>query len=510
MSAIMDQFIGKIRKLAPDWLMTAAAYIYIFSMLVIFPLFFTDGMFNLFLDKRNFFLFFSIAYICVMLPAALAALYDWGNNMYAPKSPDMIFALILMSAFVISTVFASDFNETFFQMSSRTISGLCFLFCMLTYFAIRQHVKLGKLLLWTWIGGSSLLYLFGIFCACGTNVMNIQIGLEATQLPIYLTPMSNTNFNSVYVCIMLPPVMVMYMLCKDRLSQILCGINIYLGFMFILFIKTESSIIAMILGLILLGYFALETDTWSERYIHITGIYLGAKLTIHLLLNLFPARLYPFHGLGLLLLNNMVLICEIVCFAVFFLLWYWKKNMIREKLARARKIIVIIGAALACCCIACVIFANINAANISKDSFLHKLILTDSTFSGRGFIWLRTAERLKEEPIGRKLFGNGLNSFRTVMMQFFTLGDGDSTFADPHNEFMQMAMDMGVLGLIGYFGLLLAPLVKGLKNWRRDSFHIIAVLTLSVYMIQALANEYSIYTLPLLFIFLGVVNKKRE
>ena len=95
-------------------------------------------------------------------------------------------------------------------------------------------------------------------------------------------------------------------------------------------------------------------------------------------------------------------------------------------------------------------------------------------------------------------------------MQFFTLGDGDSTFADPHNEFMQMAMDMGVLGLIGYFGLLLAPLVKGLKNWRRDSFHIIAVLTLSVYMIQALANEYSIYTLPLLFIFLGVVNKKRE
>lgn len=510
MFTIIDQLMEKLRKLAPKWLNPAATYIYIFSMLVPFPLFFTDGMFHLYLDKRNFFLFFSIAYICVMLPVALVALYDWGNNMSAPKKPDMIFALILMSAFVISTVFASNFDETFFEMSSRTVSGLCFLFCMLTFFSIRQYVKARMLLLWTWLGGSTLLYLFGIFCACGVNVLNVQNGLTAKQLPVYLTPMSNTNFNSVYVCLMLPPIMAIYMLCKDRLSQILCGINLYLGFMFTLFIKTESSIIAIILGLILLGYFALETDAWSKRYIYITGIYLGAKLTIHLLLNLFPARLYSFHGLGLVLLNNIVLICEISCYALFFLLWNWKGKIIREKLAGARKILVIIGVSLACCCIACVIFANINAENISKNSFLHKLILTDSTFSGRGYIWIRTAARLKEEPIGRKLFGNGLNSFRTVMQSFYTLGDGDASFADPHNEFMQMAMDMGLLGLIGYFGLLFAPLIKGLKNWRKDSFHIIAVLTLSVYMIQALANEYSIYTLPLLFIFLGIVNRKRE
>lgn len=508
MSTPTDQ--PKVRKLIPEWLGSAATNTYILFMLVLFPVFFTDGMFHLFLDKRNFFLLFSIIYICILLPTALVALYNWGNDMYAPKKLDMIFALILMAALVISTIFARSFDETFFEMTSRTISGLCFLFCMLVFFAIRQFAKVGKFLLWTWIGGSSFLYLFGILCACGINVLHAQDGLDASQLPTYLTPMSNTNFNSVYVCIMLPPILAMYMLCKEQLSQILCGINIYLGFMFIFFIKTESSSIAIILGLLLLGFFALEAEAWCERYIQITGIYLAAKLTIHILLNLFPDRLYSFHGLGLLLLNNKVLICEFICYAAFYLLWNWKMSTVRETLAKARKIFIIIGVFLACCCIACVLYANINAANISEDSFLYKLVLTDFTFSGRGFIWKRTASVLKDEPIGRKLIGNGLNSFRSTLEMTFGPEGGDMSFADPHNEIMQMAMDMGVLGLIGYFGLLVSSLLKGLKNWKNDHLQIITVLTLSIYIVQALANEYSIYTLPLLFIFLGLINRKAE
>lgn len=304
--------------------------------------------------------------------------------------------------------------------------------------------------------------------------------------------------------------MVVYMVCKEKLCRNLCGINIYLGFLFTLFIKTESAIISIIFGLILLGFFALETTPWSTRHIQTTGIYLAAKLTIRILLILCSEKLYPFHGLGLLLLDNKVLICEILCLAAFFMLWKWKQETIREKLASARKVLLIIGVLIIVGCLGCILYANINVANISSDSFLSKLVLTEDTFSGRGFIWFRTASVLKEEPIGRKLFGNGLNSFRLLMDLTFGPETGDMSFADPHNEFMQMAIDMGVLGLIGYFGLLFSTLVKGLKNWKKDQFQIILILTISVYMIQALANEYSIYTLPLLFIFLGLANRKLE
>ena len=71
-----------------------------------------------------------------------------------------------------------------------------------------------------------------------------------------------------------------------------------------------------------------------------------------------------------------------------------------------------------------------------------------------------------------------------------------------------MTTDMGQLGLIGYFGILLSTLIKGLRNWKNNAFYIISVLTLPIYLVQALVNEYSIYTLPFLFIFLALINGK--
>lgn len=507
MDKMIYQLMEKIKKLMPTWLETKATHVYIFSMLMIFPFFFIDNLFNLYLDKRNFFLLFSVLYMCALLPATLSALYDWGNDMYAPKNPDIIFTIILLAALAISTIFALNPRRTFFGMTSRTVSGLCFLCCILVFLAIRQYVKVNKALLWEWIAGSSGLYLFGILCACGFNVMYIQDGLTHRQLPKYLTPLSNTNFNTCYVCLMLPPIMVIYLMCKEQISRILCGINLYLGFMFTLFIKTESSIIAILFGLILLGYFALETGSWSGRHIQISGIYLGAKFTIFILLHLFPERLYPFHGLGPVLLNGRLIVCEILCYLAFFMIWRWKKEFLREKLASARKTFVIIGVSLACCCFVCVIFLNINAAKLPAESFWNHFVLKDTTFTRRGYIWTRTVSVIKKEPIGRKLIGNGMNSFKTLMRVTRTLPI-DNEYEDPHNEILQMATDMGILGLIGYFGLLFSTLIRGLRNWKKNKLHIITVLTLSIYMLQALANEYSIYTLPLLCIFLGLVNSR--
>ena len=157
--------------------------------------------------------------------------------------------------------------------------------------------------------------------------------------------------------------------------------------------------------------------------------------------------------------------------------------------------------------IVCILFANINAANLSNESFWQNLVLTDATFNERGFVWRRTVAAIKEEPFLRKLFGNGMNSYETFMSLMNKLTP-DSGYADPHNEILQMATDMGLLGLISYFGLLLSTLVRGFRNWKKNSFYIMGALTLIIYLIQALMNEYSIYTLPFLFIFLALMNGK--
>ncbi len=507
MDTIIDKYMDKLRSWIPDWFTPTVTLLYLCSMLIIFPYFNTEKMFHLFLDKRDYFLVTSIVYLCVMLPRILIALYDWGNDMYAPKKPDIIFALVLLAAFAISTVYSRDIRMTFFEMTSRTISGLCFLVILAIFFTIRQSGRLDKFLLWGWIAGSSALYICGILCACGINFLYLQDGLTSKQLPVYLTPMSNTNYNTCYVCLMLPPIMVLYMLCKEELTQKICKYNIYLGFLFTFFIKTESAIIAIIFGIFLLGYFALESEEWAVRYSQIVGSYLGAKVTIRVLMLLLGDDVYPFHGLSALLLNYVVLLVEILCYAAFQRAWKKNANVIREKMLSVRKLLVIIAAAAAGLCIAGLVIININARNISKRSFLYQFVLTNSTFSGRGYVWLRTMDTIKDEPILRKLFGNGLNSFRMVTQEMGKIPVGNE-FADPHNEILQMMMDKGVLGLVGYYGMLISTLVRGLRSWKNNAFYLMSVMTVSIYLLQSLANEYSIYTLPFLFIFLALVNGK--
>ena len=66
--------------------------------------------------------------------------------------------------------------------------------------------------------------------------------------------------------------------------------------------------------------------------------------------------------------------------------------------------------------------------------------------------------------------------------------------------------DMGILGVVGYFGLLAVTLIQALRMWRKNELQIVVIITLSVYLIQGLVNGYSIYHLPILFIFLGLAN----
>lgn len=81
-----------------------------------------------------------------------------------------------------------------------------------------------------------------------------------------------------------------------------------------------------------------------------------------------------------------------------------------------------------------------------------------------------------------------------------------SNLRDPHNEMMQVLVDMGIFGAVGYFGLLGVTFVQALRMWKHNEVQIVAILTLGVYLIQGLVNGYSIYHLPLLFVFLGLAN----
>lgn len=494
-----------------DWVSVNGTTLYILIMLVVFPIFNTQKLFNLDNDKNNFFLVATITYACIMLLAVVKAILNWlsQDNLFLPpfKVTPATFALLLLLAIILSTVFSLNIRKSLVGVLSRNVSSLCFLLCIMVFFAVRQYGVFHKLILWGWMAGSAMIYIIGIFCACGINFLHIQDGIIPRELGMFLTPLSNTNCNTCYICLALPPIIVLYMTCKDRFSQILYGIYIYVAILFIYLIKTDTALLAVILGIILLGYFALEKPEWAERYVQIAGIYFCAKLTIKVLLFFFEKKMLPFSGTPLLLLNVKILVLDLLCCLLLIAILKWRGGLLREKLSGIRKQLLIAAFAIAALGILCILYANIMSSHLAKDSVFQHLVLTDKTFNERGYMWRITGHALADAPLGRKLVGCGLNCHVEFMGENSYFPNGN-IFYDPHCEILQMTLNMGVIGLVGYFGLLISTLVNGFKNWRKSDSQMIVAFTLSLFLFQGLTNACAIYHLPLLFIFLGFANGK--
>lgn len=489
-----------------EWLGEKGTYLYVLAMLVIFPLFYTNGVWNLQQDKANFFLYATSIYMCVLFPVFIKWVCDCKKGRGRCIRAEFVFAAILLLALAVSTAIAPDSQKSFFGSVDRMIGGICVLGCVFVFLAVRQFGIFDGLVLWGWLLGSSLIYLLGILCVCGIDVLHLQDGMLEAEKPIYPTPMSHMDYNTCYICLMLPPIIVMYMICKEKFSQILHGINLYLGFLFVYFVKTDSVLIAMAAGLLALLYFAVEKEVWFKRYLQVMGIYLGAKITIWLLLYSYGEYIYPFNDLGEKLLTDSLIFGEVGFYLLITGIYIAKKEWLREKLFAVRKVALWTGVGLAVCFLIGVLYANFQSENIHEGSLWSYLVIGDSTFNERGLIWKRTVHILINEPVERKLFGNGLNCFSEFLIEGGMNSPDIMSFHDPHNEFLQMLSDMGIVGVIGYFGLLLSTLIRALKNWKKNELQIVVVLTLCVYLIQGLVNEYSIFYLPLLCIFLGLAN----
>lgn len=479
----------KNKKSVMDRIGEMSSYIYLTIMFCVYPGFYTDGLFRIADDKKYFFLFFTAIYTGILIIIIISKIIVQGiKKSRSYWQTENMFSFGLFLSIIFSACFSLNKRESIYGISERRLGALVMLGCVAVFLGIRQYGKFNSMTIWSLLLGSGFIYLCGILTSCKINFLHLQDDLANPE--IYPTPIGNTNFNTSYMCLMLPLVMVMFVICRESFSRNIYGIVLYIGFLFSLFLKTESSALCLAAAFFLLAYFALEQKIWFKRYMQLTAICMVSVLTVYFLLSVFPTHLYPFDGLGRYLLSGRMVLLEVVICLSFWGLFIWKRDKLRIGFLRYRNSI-----------------RNIAVLAVAAGVIWQLSQITDDSFNTRGYIWLRTIREFKKIPWKNKIFGNGLNCFsefinpdyRDEMMAMY-----QSVYIDPHNEFLQVLVTMGIFGAVEYFGLIFVILHKAIRTWRQNELQIVVILTVAIYLMQGMVNSSTIYTLPLLFLFIGL------
>lgn len=132
------------------------------------------------------------------------------------------------------------------------------------------------------------------------------------------------------------------------------------------------------------------------------------------------------------------------------------------------------------------------------------LIKNEKAFSNRGYIWNRTLSAIVSKPI----FGYGTDTFVLNFPQVDLLSknrtfDLYNVIVDkPHNIYMQLAINFGLVGLLLFLGLILKSI------WRKNG-PLVSIGLLS-YIFVGTVNDSVVYTTMMIFIIISLCNLKAE
>lgn len=132
--------------------------------------------------------------------------------------------------------------------------------------------------------------------------------------------------------------------------------------------------------------------------------------------------------------------------------------------------------------------------------------------SYRMFIWIRSLELVKENPlwgVGLEQLGYAfIDNYSEDMVQYW----GRVMFVDrAHNEYLHIAVSTGIPSLLVYLTFLFMVLRDGWRNWRKDEILLPVYAAVIGYLVQAFFNISVVSVAYLFWIYMGfLVNERRS
>ncbi len=479
------------------------AGLFVLAIFIVHPLIFTNHYFNITETK----LWSFITILCVSLGLMVCAAVYTLMLGYAPKlnvkerlkslRPYEVAILAYWVVILISAFTADDMRVAFMGFGARNEgffmqSGYILAFLVVARF---YRPRLRDLTIFCAVAAAVALY--GICQYYGNDFLQIN-GNEPVMGPkmVFFSTMSNKNVISTYLCLALPVSAVMFVQHEGRLRWA------FLGFAWVIFFMllqgdTDSGYVGIIgaLGLTF-PFVAKDRKSAAKLLLLLAGCAMLAWLFG--LLYSSVAEGSPPQMAGVL--AYMPWLALALC-AVSAALWFVKIPQAPKKVWRIVWMGVLVVVLIAGI-VALPILAEKTGNNVLVDaSELLKGNMDDHMGSGRGFAWKRALELASEQPI----IGHGPDNFAYNYYARYSQESMDVmgvVFDKVHNEFLQVLVDAGALGLLCWLAFF-ALILWGSRKYLENPAILGICVAVVAFLIQAFFNFSTPFAHPVVWTLLG-------
>ncbi len=531
----------KVQQSLGTTILETSTFAYVFWMLLTYPVFFHDGFIDIVRSKLAYYKGVTIFFL---VAAVIGLLFYWvDNGVKTPEKPasfaawlkgvpkEDLFAGVFFAAVILSTLVSDYRSEAFWGTEGRRLGAMVMLLYLFVYRMCAKHLRMqnGKYkaaLLWAFIASNAVVILLGDLQFWGIDIFHMYDNLIESQYAMFISTIGNVNVNAGYLCLILPVVMAFYFVSEHKIRKAVYAVFLVAGIYEAYATVSDSWLLGIGAGYLVLFWFACKSHDGMRKFLELCGFFWLANFLMRLSLVIgeaagADAALYlQFRELGL---QNFITSWGMViatgallalCFLVFGLLG---KKQVAFPYLLLRRVVFIAVAVAAVCVLVVFIVANTRGEGEWQGTFalLNHLQVTDSFGSNRGYVWKRCLTAFWKLPWYQKIFGYGLNCFGQLMaidytQEMMTLYNG--MYIDAHNEALQFLVTTGIVGAVGYFGILIGAVVKCAKKAADNPLLIAGIAGILGYLAQAMVNNPQTFLTPTVFLFLGVLKciEKKE
>lgn len=502
-------------------------YIGIFVLFSVYPLYYHDGYVGI-MDYKSYFINWVLGIMngCCLLLGGIYLLthcrtWTWPNLkkwLREVSVGDWCVVSVLLIA-LISFIAAADKTESLWAKDGRRLGFYMLSACLIAHLFITHCLKKKQLLIFAFLVSISIVNLIAVLNNLNIDVLDFYDG-QGWSKSLLISTVGNVNSLAGLLAIVLPFAMVGFCLCKQVISYVIYGVFCFLSFMTM--VATESDSVYLAIGVVFVVMVGIFMDDWSalRRVLVEAMAFLMLTRFSGWLCQTVTGEGSAFGGLTAIFgySNIPSLLVPVLALCLLATFWIEKKENAKQLQKMIKRIylgMVAVGILGLFVLIVCINRMETRELAEQKYHALASFLYFDEMWgSWRGTNFRYTAVLFQKENIFHKLFGWAPGNFICALQTTF---DGDVYITglrmiDAHNDFLDFLINIGILGVVSYYGFLFWNIYHYGKAMKQDKAAASIVCIIVGYLVQGFVNNPGFYTFPAFILLLAVdkSGKKEE